>query len=73
MFDIATLFTLIMFVFLFIECLLSEQKCSSIDCKLGFQNLAFMFFGLGIMVLLYSVYMYIENYCKRSSKSLKIE
>lgn len=73
MFDVIGIFTLIMFVFLFIECLLSEQKCITMDCKLGFQNLAFMFFGLGIMVLLYSVYMYIENYCKKSSKTEKIE
>ena len=73
MFDIATLFIIVIFNLLFIECLLTEQKCSSIECKLGFQNLAFICFCLGIMVLLYSVYMYIENYCKRSSKTEKIE
>jgi len=73
MVDIPIIFTLVLFVFLFIECLLTEQKCSTMDCKLGFQNLAFICFCLGVMLLLYSVYMYIEKYCKKSSKSLKIE
>lgn len=73
MFDTATLFTLVLFNLLFIECLLTEQKCSTVDCKLGFQNLAFMCFCLGIMVFLYSIYMYIENYCKKYPKNEKIE
>lgn len=73
MIDISSLITLALFIFLFIECLITEQKCPNIECKLGFQNLAFMCFCLSIMVLLYSIYMYIENYCKKYPKVEKVE
>jgi hypothetical protein len=73
MIETSTLFVLIIFNLLFIECMLSGQKCETLQCKLAFQNLGYICFMFAVCVLLYSAYVYIENYCKRSTKREKLE
>lgn len=73
MIDTATLFILIICNLLFIECILTEQNCNTLECIIAYQNLGYVCFMLGVFVLLYSVYLYTEQYCKKNVKNIKTE